>query len=215
MRRALGCLAITALLVSACAAEPTPPPMPSGTLAESPSPEATLAPTSVPSLTAEPSPSASPEPPLSLDLPTESDARIVNVSVAPEVAADGDGEILVTVTSAADERIDELVLRWPTELNDTLFLAPFSPTDDRIREGGPPLVQAWTKWVIGPGEQDEPDGTVSLGYGPLLDGATLEIRLFVTRNAPGPVAFDLQVLSKNNVLTLDDGEPAEIRVEVP
>ncbi len=215
MRRALGCLAIIALLVSACATEPTPSPMPSGTLAESPSPEATLAPTSVPSLTAEPSPSASPEPPLSLDLPTESDARIVNVSVAPEVAADGDGEILVTVTSAADERIDEFVLRWPTELNDTLFLAPFSPTDDRIREGGPPLVQAWTKWVIGPGEQDEPDGTVSLGYGPLLDGATLEIRLFVTRNAPGPVAFDLQVLSKNNVLTLDDGEPAELRVEVP
>ncbi len=215
MTRALGLLAITALLVSACSADPTPSPMPSATLAESPSPEVTLAPTPAISLSAQPSPSASPEPPLSLALPTESDARIVSVTLAPEVAADGDGEILVTVTSAADERIDELVLRWPTELNDTLFLAPFAPSDDRIREGGPPLVQAWTKWVIGPGEQGEPDGTISLGYGPLLGGSTLEIRLFVTRNAPGPVAFDLQVLSKNDVLMLDGGEPAELRVEVP
>ena len=139
----------------------------------------------------------------------------MTVTVASEVPADGGGEILVAVTSAADERIDELVLRWPTELNDTLFLAPFRPSDGRIAEGGPPLEQEWTKWVIGPGEQDEPDGTISLGYGPLLAGATLEIRLFVTRNGPGPVAFDLQILSRNDLLTLEDGEPAERRVEVP
>ena len=44
-------------------------------------------------------------------------------------------------------------------------LAPFEPSDDRIRDGGPPLVQEWTKWVIGPGERGEPAGTTS-GSGP-------------------------------------------------
>ena len=52
----------------------------------------------------------------------------------------------------------------------SLFLAPFEPSDDRIREGGPPLVQEWTKWVVGPGERGEPEGTTSLGYGPILAG---------------------------------------------
>jgi len=107
------------------------------------------------------------------------------------------------------------VLRWPTELDSTLFLAPFSPSDDRIREGGPPLVQQWTKWVIGPGERGEPAGTTSLGWGPLLAGATLEIPIVVTRRAEGPVAFDLQILSGNDLLTRDDGELAELRVDVP
>jgi hypothetical protein len=123
--------------------------------------------------------------------------------------------MLITVTSGSDQRIDELVLRWPTELGETLFLAPFAPSDDRIRDGGPPLVQAWTKWVIGPGEQGEPAGTTSLGYGPLLAGATLEIPLVVTRRADGPVAFDLQLLAGNDQLSLPDGSAAELRVEVP
>lgn len=136
------------------------------------------------------------------------------VSVAPQVGAET-GTVTVTVSSTADERIDELVLRWPTELNESLFLAPFTPSDDRIREGGPPLVQPWTKWVIGPGERGEPDGAISLGWGPLLPGATLVIELDATRRAPGPLAFDLQVLSGNDLLTLDGGDPAELRVEVP
>jgi hypothetical protein len=136
------------------------------------------------------------------------------VTAEPDIGADG-GVLIVTVTSAADERIDELVLRWPTELDQALFLAPFTPSDERIRDGGPPLVQQWTKWVIGPGEQGEPAGTTSLGYGPLLAGATLEMPLVVTRRAPGPVAFDLQVLAGNDLLTLADGSPAELRVEVP
>ena len=127
----------------------------------------------------------------------------------------GSGELLVTVTSQADARIDELVLRWPAELGDSFFLAPFVPSEERIREGGPPLVQAWTKWVFGPGERGEPAGTVSLGYGPLLPGATLAMPISVTRRQDGPAGFDLQVLAGNAILQLPDGTPAELRVELP
>ena len=165
------------------------------------------------SAAATPSPTA--EPSLALELPPTSDPRVVAVSVGVEVPAEADGRIVVTVTSDSDELIDELVLRWPTDLDEVLFLAPFVPSPDRIVEGGPPLSQPWTKWVVGPGEQDEPAGTTSLGWGPLLAGGTLEIPIIVTRKAAGPVAFDLQVLARNDVLTLADGRPAEIRVEVP
>jgi hypothetical protein len=215
-RAGLACWVIVAAVVTGCVADPTPPaassppPTPSATPETTPGPSATAE----ASATEAPSPTATAEPPLSLDLPGETDARVVTVSVDPQVGDDG-GQILVTVTSQADERIDELVLRWPTELEETLFLAPFVPSADRIREGGPPLVQQWTKWVVGPGEHGEPEGTTSLGYGPLLAGATLEIPIFVTRTAPGPVAFDLQVLARNDLLTLDGGEPAELRVEIP
>ncbi|MDQ2674171.1 MAG: hypothetical protein M3Y40_05900, partial [Chloroflexota bacterium] len=105
--------------------------------------------------------------------------------------------------------------RWPTELDASLFLAPFTPSNERIRDGGPPLVQPWTKWVVGPGEHGEPAGTTSLGWGPLLAGATLEIPIVVTRRAEGPVSFDLQLLSGEDLLTGEDGEPARLRVEVP
>ena len=122
---------------------------------------------------------------------------------------------MVTVTSQADDMVEELVLRWPRELNRTLFLRPFEPSEQRIAEGGPPLVQDWTKWVLGPGEEGEPAGTVSLGWGPLFPGATLTIPVHVVRRADGPVEFDLQVLADNAILTAPDGEPAEFRVEVP
>ncbi|MGZ8474675.1 MAG: hypothetical protein ACXWWQ_00425 [Candidatus Limnocylindria bacterium] len=121
----------------------------------------------------------------------------------------------MTVTSAADSTIDELVLRWPTELLQTLFLAPRVPDPDLARDGAGNLVVPWTKWVIGPGEHGEPDGTTSLGYGPLEAGATLTIPLYVTRLAPGPTSFDLQVLAGESLLTLADGQAAELRVEVP
>ncbi|MBA2264682.1 MAG: hypothetical protein H0W98_04690 [Chloroflexi bacterium] len=206
---------LIAIILAACdfLATPTPTPTPAPT----PSPVATppAATTSpAPTDSQPPSPTATPEPALSLDLPEVSDPRVVAVSVQSDVGTEG-GEINVSVTSAADERIDELVLRWPTELNEFLVLAPFVPSEERIRDGGPPLVQEWTKWVIGPGEQGEPDGTISLGYGPLLAGATLNIGLNVRRVAAGPVAFDLQVLARNDLLTLDGGEPAELRVEIP
>lgn len=210
IRRVL--LAALAVALSACVAQPTP----SATFLASPSPSETPEPSrsAEQSEAAVPSATATPEPPLSLDLPDGMDARVVAVTVEPDIGADG-GVMLVTVTSNADERVDELVLRWPTDLGQTLFLAPFTPSEERIRDGGPPLVQAWTKWVVGPGEQGEPAGTTSLGYGPLLSGATLKMELVVTRRAGGPVAFDLQVLAGNDLLTLADGSPAELRVEVP
>jgi hypothetical protein len=202
--------AIVVVAMAACAADPSTAPSaspdPTGSPVPSTSPITTPAATSI-----EPSPT--PAPTLSLDLPAARDGRSVSASVATEVGAEG-GEIVVTVTSVADTRIDDLVLRWPTALGDTLVLAPFVPSDDRIRDGGPPLVQPWTKWVVGPGERGEPAGTISLGYGPLLPGAQLQVRLFVTRVAPGPIGFDLQLLAGNDLLMLD-GDPAELRVEIP
>lgn len=206
-------VAAMVVVLSACVAQPTPSASPTA-LPSAASPTSSPTPTAQVSPSASSSASATPDPALSLDPPQGSDPRVVAVTAEPDIGADG-GVLMVTVTSAADERIDELVLRWPTELDQTLFLAPFTPSDDRIRDGGPPLVQQWTKWVIGPGEQGEPAGTTSLGYGPLLAGATLEMPLVVTRRAPGPVAFDLQVLAGNDLLTLADGSPAELRVEVP
>jgi hypothetical protein len=208
-------LVLVAALLAACDVQLKPSPSastrPSATAEPSPSPSVTAR----ESATVAASPSPSPEPSLALEPPEGTDPRTVSVEVVPEVAAEGGGRIVVTVTSGADSRIDELVLRWPTELADTLFLAPFEPTPDRIADGGPPLVQPWTKWVIGPGERGEPNGTTSLGWGPLLAGATLEIPILVTREAPGPVEFDLQVLAGNDLLTLADGTPAELRVEIP
>jgi hypothetical protein len=207
--------ALVLLLVSGCVLDLAPSPRPTSTptavASPSPSPSVTSSPTAAATASAEPT--ASPEPTLALDLPEKTDDRAVSVQVEPRVGGDG-GEITVTVTSEADERIDELVLRWPRGLNRTLFLRPFVPSDARLAPGQP-LVQNWTKWVLGPGEDGEPRGTVSLGYGPLLAGATLTIPLDVVRRADGPVEFDLQVLAQNSVLTLPDGEPAELRIEIP
>lgn len=206
--RGIGIAVAMILLLAACVAVETPSP----SAPQTPTPNATDAPTAVP--TASASPTASPEPPLSLDLPEVSDPRVVAASVDVQIGSDG-GTLIVTVTSTATERIDELVLRWSTELDEALFLAPFTPSDDRIRDGGPPLVQPWTKWVIGPGERGEPDGTTSVGWGPLLPDATLVIQLDASRRVPDPVAFDLQLLSGNDLLTFEGGGPAEIRVEIP
>jgi hypothetical protein len=161
------------------------------------------------------SPTPTPKPSLSLDVPGADDARRVRVEVALELPAGGDGRIVVTLSNLSEQRIDEVVLRWPTELRETLFLAPFVPSEDRIADGGPPLLQDWTKWVEGPGERGEPAGTTSLGYGPMDPGMTLPVELFVTRAAAGPVAFDLQVLAGEALLTLETGGPAELRIEAP
>jgi hypothetical protein len=201
-----------ALILAACLPMPSESPSASAapSVAPTPSPTATEA---APSTSL--APTATPAPSLSLEPPEGRDDRVVTVAVTPDVPAGENGTITVTVTSAADTRIDELVLRWPTELDASLFLAPFTPSDDRIREGGPPLIQPWTKWVVGPGERGEPAGTTSLGWGPLLAGATLEIPIVVTRRVDGPVGFDLQVLAGNDLLSLEGGEPAQLRVEIP
>lgn len=207
-----GCL--LALLLAACVADASPSPSPTESASATPSP--TASPTGPAATPTEAStPSATPEPALSLTPPETTDDRQIEVAVTLEMPADADGRIIVTVASQADTMIEELVLRWPVGLHETLFPAPFIASDDRIREGGPPLVQPWTKWVIGPGERGEPAGTVSLGYGPLPAGETLEIPLFVSRRAPGPVAFDLQVLAGDALLTFPDAQPAELRVQVP
>ncbi len=215
MRRATFGALSAILLLAACL--PTITPSPSSPASLPPSDSPTPSPTGTEAATPPPSvaPTPTPAPSLSLEPPEGRDDRVVAVEVSVDVPAEEPGVITVVVTSTADTRIDELVLRWPTELNDSLFLAPFTPSEDRIRDGGPPLVQPWTKWVVGPGEHGEPAGTTSLGWGPLLAGATLEIPIVATRREAGPLAFDLQVLSGNDLLTLDSGEPAELRIEVP
>ena len=196
-------------------------PSPSESATPTARPTETVAPTSTATASASPSetdgasPSPTPEPPLSLALPEQRDERPLRVAVAPDVAPDGDGLITVTITNLADSRIDEIVLRWSADLEQTLSMAPFQPSEARIRDGGPPLVQDWTKWVAGPGERGEPAGTISLGYGPMDPGMSLEIPLFVSRAAVGSVAFDLQLLAGEALLAFEDGAPAEVRVEVP
>lgn len=206
---------LVAALLSACVTQPsaTPTPSPPPTASQTASP--TQPPSAGSSVPPSVSPTATPEPPLSLDLPAERDRHRVTVEVVPDLPADGDGRIVVTVTNRSGSRVDELVLRWPSQLGETLYLAPFEPSQQRIANGGPPLWQEWTKWVLGPGERGEPAGTISLGWGPLLSGGTLTIPILVTRRAPGPVAFDLQLLAEESILTLDGGGPAELRVSVP
>ena len=215
MRRLSSAVVPLILVLAAClpATSVSPAPTPALTASPSPSATATASASVEPSATEAPSATATPEAELSLDLPEGTDSREVSVSVQPDLGADG-GEIIVSVTSLAEERIDELVLRWPAELDGSIVLAPFVPSESRIAEGGPPLEQAWTKWVLGPGEQGEPAGTISLGYGPLLPGATLNMPLYARRVDPGPIAFDLQILAGNDLLTLDGG-PAELRIEIP
>jgi hypothetical protein len=187
---------------------PTPTPAPSSTPSATPTIEAT-------SSASVSSPSPTPEPPLSLDDSGARDPRPVRIDVAFALPPDGNGRITVTLANLSDQRINEVVLRWPTALRETLILAPFIPSDERIADGGPPLIQDWTKWVEGPGERGEPAGTTSLGYGPMDPGMTLPVELFVTRTAAGPVAFDLQVLAGEALLSLESGVPAELRVEAP
>ena len=192
------------LLVAACG----PGPSPSATGSGPPSAEASLPPS------ATTRPTATPFPGLALPTPAASDPRAISYTVSVELGANASGRIVVTVVSLTDTIIDELVLRWPTEVRDTVFLAPFEPSQQRIREGGPPLLQPWTKWVDGPGETGEPAGTTSLGWGPLLPRATLTIPVLATRVAPGPLIFELQILAGESVLT-SDGEPAWLQVSIP
>lgn len=202
---------LTALLLAACSAS-TPNASPSSGSASGVPSASEFA--SEPA-TATELPTATPEPLLSLELPPTEDSRTIRVAVAPDVAVDGGGRITVTVTNLSAERVTELVLRWPTALNRSLFLAPFAPSRQRIADGGPPLLQDWSKWVVGPGERGEPAGTISLGWGPLDPGATLTIPILVTRREAGAFEFDLQLLAGEAILLLESGEPAELRVSVP
>jgi hypothetical protein len=205
------------VLLAGCVLTPSPTATPSATETPPVTPLASASEEATPTPGDSPTgrPTATPEPPLSLDPPPDRDRRRVRVAVDVQVPADGGGRLVVTVTSLTDRRIPELILRWPTQLRDTLFLAPFEPSEQRRAEGGPPLWQEWTKWVDGPGENGEPAGTTSLGWGPLLPNATLTIPIVVNRRARGEVEFDLQLLVGESLLSLDGGDPAELRVRVP
>jgi hypothetical protein len=161
------------------------------------------------------SPSPTPEPSFSVDLPQARDERAIRFKVTVAVPADAGGRITVEVRNLSRIRIQEIELRWSTALREVIFLHPFVPSKERIADGGPPLRQEWTKWVEGPGSQGEPAGTTSLGYGPIDPGTTLTIPLYVSRNSSGPIAFDLQFLYGEQVLSTEQGKPAETRVKVP
>jgi len=199
-----------AVVLAACSLQTTPSnsvnPSPGSTSEGSSASESASA-------TAEPSPSDSGR--LTLPAPNETDSTTpISYTVTVEVAADASGQLTIVVTNLGQQIVPELVLRWPTEVRDTVFLAPFQPSAQRIREGGDPLVQDWTKWVEGPGEHGEPAGTTSLGWGPLLVGGTLTIPVLATRVAAGPITFDLQILNGEAVLQ-SDGVPAWTQVTVP
>lgn len=199
-----------ALVLAGCSLQSTPSPGPSvaGSASGAPSPSASAG----GSATAEPSPSDNGR--LTLPAPTTSDPTPISYTVTVQVEASGSGRIVIVVKNLGSAMVPELVLRWPTAVRDTIFLAPFEPSQQRIREGGDPLVQDWTKWVDGPGERGEPAGTTSLGWGPLLAGGTLTIPVLATRVTPGPISFDLQILSGEAVLR-SDGSPVWLQVDVP
>ena len=50
---------------------------------------------------------------------------------------------------------------------------------------------------------------------PSTAGATISIPLIANRKAPGPVAFDLQILAGEAIMQLETGGPAELRVQLP
>ena len=218
---------IVAGLLAACEAAPSgteaaseaPPVIASPAPAEaaSPTPAATATPLATsgatPTATAAPTPTPEPTPvPNSLDEPAQQATASVEFVVEPQVPPEGSGLVVVRITNPTAEPIDEIVLRWPTALRDQLWLAPFFRSPDRLV---PPLTLPWTKWVEGPGTEGEPEGTTSLGWGPLDPGITLEIVLAAERRIAEPIAFDFQLLDENAILRRADGSVAETRVEVP
>ena len=176
-----------------------------------PTPTASASPTTTPTPDPTPTPSPTP-PPLSLDLPDVQSSALVEFVITPGVPSEvgGIGQIFVTVTNVCGDNIDEVVLRWPTDLDQTLFLAPFIPGPERLTL----LVVPWTKWVVGPGSRGEPAGTTSLGWGPLDAGSSVDIPIYATRMAPGAVGFDLQVLDGEAIVQMPSGQLAETRVEI-
>jgi len=191
-----------ALILAGCGPAPSTSPSAVPSVAASSSQSATVA------------PSPTEEPGLKLPAPLASDPTAISYKITVDLQAGASGQLVVVVTNLTQTLVPELVLRWPTAVKGTVILAPFQASQQRIREGGDPLVQDWTKWVDGPGENGEPAGTTSLGWGPLLPGGTLTIPVLATRVAPGPLTFDFQLLNGGAIL-LSDGLPAWTQVTVP
>ena len=146
-RRRLTAVAAPAVLgsavLAACTAQATPNASPLPTSRTSPSPSAA---------TTTPDATATQVGRLTLPAPVATDRIAISYTVTVDVQAGQSGRLVVVVTNLTQEMVPELVLRWPTAVRNTIFLAPFEPSQQRIREGGPPLVQDWTRWVDGPGE---------------------------------------------------------------
>ncbi|MFN2484331.1 MAG: hypothetical protein ABR509_05265 [Candidatus Limnocylindria bacterium] len=179
-------------------------------------PAVTASPTALVTATAAPTPTptAAPTPtavPLSLEAPEGQSNGTIDFRFSPNLPADTQGELLVIVTNTGEDAIAEITLRWPTALDEVLFLAPFAPSPDRMVN---PLVVPWTRWVEGPGTRGEPAGTTTLGYGPIDPGTTLEIPLVAEWREPGEVQFDVQFLDREELLLLTDGQPAHVRVDI-
>jgi hypothetical protein len=208
--RMLAAALAASVALSGCLLEGSPTPNATSSPSASSGPSASATQSLVPSV--EPSPSQASR--LLLPSPSGTDGNPISYTVAVNVKGGASGQLVLVVKNLGKEMVQELVLRWPTAVSDTIFLAPFTPSKQRIREGGDPLVQDWTKWVNGPGESGEPAGTTSLGWGPLLVGGTLTIPILATRVAPGPVAFDFQILNGEKILQ-SKGDPAWFEVDVP
>ena len=197
-------MAVCVLVLAGCGLFPSP----------SPSAEPSLEPTPTVEQTSTQQPTPTQEAGLKLPAPTSRDRTLISFTVTVKLEAAASGRLVLVITNLTQQIVPELVLRWPTEVRETIFLAPFEPSQQRIREGGDPLRQDWTKWVDGPGEHGEPAGTTSLGWGPLLPDGILTIPVLATRVAPGPLTFDLQILNGERILT-SDGAPAWTQVTVP
>jgi len=72
--------------------------------------------------TAEPSPSQ--QTLLRLPSPSGTDGNAISYTVTVEVKAGASGRLVLVVKNLGDELVPELVLRWPTAVRDTIFLAP-------------------------------------------------------------------------------------------
>ena len=198
---ALLCLAIA---VGCTESDRSPSPSPSPSASPSSTPLSTA--TAVPTATAAPTPV-----PLSLETPTDVSDISIEYRFSPNLPPDAPGELVVLVTNTSPEPIDEIVLRWPTRLNEVLFLAPFAPGPDRLVN---PLVVPWTRWVEGPGTRGEPAGTTTLGYGPIDPGVQLQIPLVAQWREPQDVEFDVLFLDGDQLLLLGGGQPAHVRVHL-
>ena len=110
------------LLLAGCTAIPSPTP----SAQPSAEPSATAEPTSTPE------PSASGIPRLTLPAPKATASIAINYTATVEVEAGKSGRLVLVVTNLTQQMVPELVLRWPTAVRDTIFLAPFQPSRQRI-----------------------------------------------------------------------------------
>ena len=158
-----------------------------------------------------PSPTATPEADVQPGAAETTDPRVVGATAVADIAS----------KAARDLHGDEAPQRSASTSCPAMadraqrdaVHAPFTPSEDRSATAA----RRWSRvdqWVIGPGEQGEPAGTISLGW----DRCCRKRRWSGARTSRAwrrVLAFDLQLLAGNDLLTFDGGGTAELRVEVP